>query len=529
MSTSIPAIQYSSYPNGFAGGVLIRDILQTDATPSRVFYVGNNPVLETGEVPASNGNSGTFYEPFSTIDYAIGQCEANNNNIVFVREGYTQTLTAASAITCDVAGIYIVGLGQGSNRPTLTFGTSIAASVLISAANVTIKNILGVAGIDGLTNPFHIQAANCTLDVEWQDASSTVEAATAILTTAAADNLKINLKYIGFPAGNAAVKAIGLVGVNNANIVVDAYGIWSTAVVNFLGTACTNIEVGGYFYVSGTTNYSKNVVDTVGGSTWFVSGFDGAAGSSFSGGSGAAVGGDDVSAVIANQAVPSADSTANALERDVVGNKTDAAVTAVGTTKSIAAYAKGLVTMSTVQSADSSNNAFAGDVVGNKTDASVYVPGSTNSLAAYAKGTANLQERVALKAASAITNGQTLFTIAGGPIQIMALGSVCATGNDATASTLQYNVTPTSGSAQTISGASASLANATAGASVTLAGTALSTAALLNANGPNLIANPGTIFAPAGTLTAVVAVGSTTGTWAHYIRYKPLAVGVTVS
>lgn len=484
MTTSIPLDQYSSYPNGFTGGVLIRDILQTDETPSRVFWVGNNPVLQANETTASNSNKGTFYQPFSTIDYAIGQCEANNNNIIFVREGYTQTITGASGITCDVAGIYIVGLGQGSNRPTITFGTSTAASVVISAANTTIKNIVGVAGIDGLTNPFHVQAANCTLDIEWQDASSTVEAARAVLTTAAADNLKINLKYIGFPAGNAAVNAIRLVGCNNANIVVDAYGIFSTSIIEFLTTACSNIEIGGYFYNSGTTNFSKNVIDTVTGSTWFCSGFDGAAGSSFSGGSGAALAGDDVSTVVSNQAVPSADSTANALERDVVGNKTDAAV---------------------------------------------YVPGTTNSLAAYAKGTANLQERVAFKSAAAMTNGQTLFTIAGGPIQILALASVCVTNNDATASTLQYSVTPTSGSAQTISGASASLANATAGASVTLAGTALSTAALYNSNGPNLIANPGTIFAPAGTITAVVGVGSTTGTWAHYIRYKPLAVGVTVS
>jgi hypothetical protein len=62
-----------------------------------------------------------------------------------------------------------------------------------------------------------------------------------------------------------------------------------------------------------------------------------------------------------------------------------------------------------------------------------------------------------------------------------------------------------------------------------LAGTALATAALYNANGPNLMANPGTIMCPAGTITAVVGVGSTTGTWAHYIRYEPLAVGASVA
>lgn len=138
-------------------------------------------------------------------------------------------------------------------------------------------------------------------------------------------------------------------------------------------------------------------------------------------------------------------------------------------------------------------------------------------------------EATVTTAAGVMVNGATLFTIAGGPIVIQDLVSICVTANDTTASTLQYSVTPTVGTAQTISAASASLASAAAGASVTLAGTALATAALLNANGPNLIANPGTIMAPVGAIKIVVGVGSTTGTWKHYLRYKPLTSGVTIT
>ena len=136
----------------------------------------------------------------------------------------------------------------------------------------------------------------------------------------------------------------------------------------------------------------------------------------------------------------------------------------------------------------------------------------------------------AVKSAAVMVNGNTIFTVTGGPILIQALVSLCVTANNGTASTLQYSVTPTVGAgAQTISAASASLASAAAGASVTLAGTALSTAALLNANGPNLIANPGTIFCPAGTITMVVGVGSTTGTWEHHMLYWALGPGIRVS
>jgi hypothetical protein len=272
--------------------------------------------------------------------------------------------------------------------------------------------------------------------VEWRDPSSSLQAIRTVLTTAAADKLNINLKTIGITSGGTSpVNAIRLVGCDSGIVNVDFYGRASTAVVEFVTTACTNIEVYGYMYNSGVTTGAKDVVDTVTGSTWFASINDGAAGKQFSGGS-----------------------------------------------------------------------------------ASTFAPSGSTVAAGVAK-----------KAAAVMTNGLTLFTVSGGPVRIISLVSICESTNDATASTLQYSVTPTSGSAQTISAASASLANATAGASVTLAGTALATAALYNANGPNLMANPGTIMCPAGTITAVVGVGSTTGTWAHYIRYEPLAVGASVA
>lgn len=134
-----------------------------------------------------------------------------------------------------------------------------------------------------------------------------------------------------------------------------------------------------------------------------------------------------------------------------------------------------------------------------------------------------------VKAAAVMVNGNTIFTVTGGPILIQALISLCVTSNGATASTLQYSVTPTVGAgAQTISAASSSLANATAGASVSLVGTALSTAASYNANGPNL-SMTAPLFCPAGTITMVIGTGSTTGTWEHHMYYWALGDSIVVS
>lgn len=135
----------------------------------------------------------------------------------------------------------------------------------------------------------------------------------------------------------------------------------------------------------------------------------------------------------------------------------------------------------------------------------------------------------AVKAAATMVNGQTIFTVAGGPIMIWGLVSLCVTANNGTASTLQYSITPTVGAgAQTISNASASLASAAAGASVSLLGTALTTAANLNANGPNL-GMTAPIFCPAGTITMVIGTGSTTGTWEHHLYYWTMGDSIRIS
>ena len=124
-----------------------------------------------------------------------------------------------------------------------------------------------------------------------------------------------------------------------------------------------------------------------------------------------------------------------------------------------------------------------------------------------------------------ITNGKTLFNYVG-DVEILDLWSECITPNDATASTLQYAATPSGLSQRIISGASASLASAAQGTAVALDGTTLATAPNLYtagvglgqvARGINVIGN--------GVISAIVAVGSTTGTWKHYLRYRPLSVG----
>ena len=139
------------------------------------------------------------------------------------------------------------------------------------------------------------------------------------------------------------------------------------------------------------------------------------------------------------------------------------------------------------------------------------------------------QEKAIYQAVAAtLVNATTVWTVSGGPIQIVSIGCVCVTANNATASTLQYSADGTDGSAVTITGASASLANAAAGTIVVGVPGTLATAPAVYASGVG-IAGTVQIIVPAGIITTTVGVGSTTGTWRQFLRYIPLSPDSTVA
>ena len=129
-----------------------------------------------------------------------------------------------------------------------------------------------------------------------------------------------------------------------------------------------------------------------------------------------------------------------------------------------------------------------------------------------------------------ITSGGTIFTIAGGPIEILSLVARCVIANGAGVQTLQWSADGTDGAATTFSGASADLASVAAGVMVILQGNTLATVPSVATNGVatgQTVSNG--VIVPAGIITTTYAGGPSTGTWQHHLRYRPLARGVTVT
>lgn len=151
----------TNYPNGissFGMPVLGTGSDLIPPTTGNVYFVDSS----TG----SNGNSGTDADhPFATIDYAIGKCSANKGDVIICMPGHAEAVSSAGAIAADIAGVSIIGLGRGDDRPTLTFGTTEAADINFTADNILVRNFkFDLTGIDAVAAALDVDAAYCTID-----------------------------------------------------------------------------------------------------------------------------------------------------------------------------------------------------------------------------------------------------------------------------------------------------------------------------------------------------------------------------
>lgn len=211
----------SNFPNGFASGISIRGVPLIQTHPGRVFWVYNGTTgLMAGQRGGSNGNKGTFDSPFSTIDYAIGQCVANRGDIIMVKPGHAETITTAAQLLIDVAGVAIIGLGRGSSRPTLTFGAA-AANIPVTAANCIVHNILHVANFADVVSAYTATGTATPTDLtidscEFRDTSSILNFIKCVTGNATANSMS------GFTFSNNKVRGLATTAASQACIMAAA-------------------------------------------------------------------------------------------------------------------------------------------------------------------------------------------------------------------------------------------------------------------------------------------------------------------
>lgn len=236
---------------------------------------GNYFFVDSGHANcADSASHGKYDAPFATIDYAIGRCTDNNGDVIIVAPGHAETISGAGGITADVIGVSIIGLGNGTNRPTLSFSAT-ASTFDISAANVTVKNIRVTSTIDEVVKMFSVTAAHCTIDNVEHFETASCQTRQFLLTTNAADYLTVkNCYHYQANAAGAAQLWIQLVGPDNARILDNTFILAlnnnaTSAVINAT-TACVNCEIARNCIIQtgGTTQVSAILLAT--NSTGFV-------------------------------------------------------------------------------------------------------------------------------------------------------------------------------------------------------------------------------------------------------------------
>lgn len=233
----------ANYRGGFKDGVVIRDVPVTQAHPGKVFWVSNASTQLPNQKAGSNSNDGSFNAPFSTLDYAVGKCLAHRGDVIFVKPGHSETLSAADGVDVDVAGVSIIGLGRGTKRPKFIYDNS-AGEFVIGAANVRIENLWFVPSVTGITKAIDVETTSHYFQIVGcrfgdAEAAGTDEFNATIIVTTSTDGLiadnYINMGEAGAVAAITITGACDRLEIRNNTILGD----YSTANINGI-TALTN-------------------------------------------------------------------------------------------------------------------------------------------------------------------------------------------------------------------------------------------------------------------------------------------------
>ena len=245
----MPINAFSHYPQGFTHGVVLRGLSVLN------LHYGNIWWVDSGVGNDSGGADGSITKPFATIDYAVGRCTANNGDIILVAPGHSETIAAAGGIDLDVAGISVIGLGNGRERPTIAF-TATGSDIDVDAANIYIENLhIDMTGIDAVAGGIDVNAADFSLigcDILMADSGG--QATRGIVGATEADRMKIIGNTIRSTTAGAA-SAVNLVGTADGVTVAHnyIYGDFSVAAVENAtgaGNVHTNLDI--------DTNYIQN-------------------------------------------------------------------------------------------------------------------------------------------------------------------------------------------------------------------------------------------------------------------------------
>ena len=186
----MPVNQFSNYPGGFSHGVILHGLPVVNMHHGNIFWVNSATGNDSG------ANDGSRTKPYATLEYAINQAVADNGDIIMLAPKHAETISSATALNFDKAGISIIGLGKGDNRPTFTLDTANTTTIPVSADDITIQNCKFVGNFLSIASCFTVAAAAnfSILGCDFDDTSAILGFLSIVTTTVSvnADNLNFS-------------------------------------------------------------------------------------------------------------------------------------------------------------------------------------------------------------------------------------------------------------------------------------------------------------------------------------------------
>lgn len=215
----------------------------------------NHIYVDSGHAATGTGKPGsTPRNPLSTIQGALTASDtavtASNGDVIWVMPGHTEDIGDATTLAPAIVGVNIIGLGRGSDRPTLTF-TAAGGTVAISAANVVMSNFLFkiADGPIDVAKGITVTAADVLLDsLEFteQDLAQTDEQfVAAISLDAGSDRAHVRgLKFLG-STGDGSDGAIEITAVVTGVVIEDPFiiGDFADGCINIAAAALENLII----------------------------------------------------------------------------------------------------------------------------------------------------------------------------------------------------------------------------------------------------------------------------------------------
>lgn len=182
----------STFPGGFAGGLVVQNVPIVNTAPGRVFWLDS--------VNGADGNKGTFARPFASLAGALAAMSSPAPtvwaDVLMVKPGHRETISSATALRLTLSGVQIVGLGTGINRPTFTLDTANTSTINVMASDVSFTNCVFVANFLNIASLFTASNASVTASI-----SGDVMTVTAVGSGTLYPGQTLNSSTAGFVPG----------------------------------------------------------------------------------------------------------------------------------------------------------------------------------------------------------------------------------------------------------------------------------------------------------------------------------------